>query len=319
MQTMYRFLSENCWIRVTGPDAQRFLQGMLTADMDALRLGEGCPAVLLTAKGKMVADFVVYRTETGFLLSCVQQAKQSALEMLQRHLIMDDATVEDASDAWATLGVYGVGTPGLLATTLGVGDEALPRRLYEHRMVSGEVWVAVACDLGIAGFHVMGPWPVLEGWRAQWEQRGVLPMPGALAQQLRVEAGIPLYGVDMDQERLPLEARLDAAVSFSKGCYVGQEVMVRVTSRGHINRKLMGLSFPAGGFPPAVGTPLVHPTKENAGTVMSGTVSDRFGTIALGYVHRSLWEPGTTLYVASPGDPFSTSLPMAVVRALPFA
>lgn len=335
MKAMYRILSEHerFWVHgldlppeyarlwVHGPDARRFLQGMLTNDVQGLQSGEGCQAVLLTVKGKMLSDLVVYDCGDGFLLVFVQHAKPQVLESLQRHLIMDDAAVEDVSASMAHIGVYGGNVGEVLGQVLRVPTDALPRQSNEHHLVPylyGTIRLAVSQELGSVGYHVFGFPDQLAEFRRELELVGASCMPASLANRLRIDSGVPLYGVDMDQDRLPMESRLDAAIHFSKGCYLGQEVVVRVSSRGHVNRKLMGLRFPAGGDPPLLGSNLIHETRENAGTVMSGTHSDLFGTIALGYVHRTLWDPGTRLYVAERGVSPMDGLPIALVCDLPF-
>src|SRR5262249_55603812 len=118
------------------------------------------------------------------------------------------------------------------------------------------------------------------------------PLSEEEAERLRVEAGRPLYGQDMGEDRLPIEAGLSDAVSFTKGCYLGQEVIARATNLGHINRKLVGLRLPALVEP---GTKLSSPSRPDAGVVTSTVISQKFGPIALAYVHRTLWDDGTEL------------------------
>jgi folate-binding protein YgfZ len=159
----------------------------------------------------------------------------------------------------------------------------------------------VTCgELGVPGFHVFGD-VRLDAPRvddAAWEV-------------LRVEAGRPRYGVDVDEDRLILEAGMDDAVSLTKGCYLGQEVVARATARGHINRKLVGLRLSDG--PATPGAKLSGPGRDDAGLVTSSVVSPRFGPIALGYVHRTLWDEGTELKVHDPAGERT-----AKVSALPF-
>jgi tRNA-modifying protein YgfZ len=125
----------------------------------------------------------------------------------------------------------------------------------------------------------------------------------------RVEGGLARYGVDVSEDYFPFEAHLEAALSFGKGCYIGQEVVVRATTRGAAKKKLVGLRF-AGEGPVAVGTALAGPDKPDAGIVTSSVVSPRFGAIGLAYLHHTLVEPGTTVAVGER---------TATVSALPFA
>ena len=136
------------------------------------------------------------------------------------------------------------------------------------------------------------------------------------AEIVRVEAGLPEYGRDLDEDRMPAEAGLDDAVSFSKGCYLGQEVVVRLRDRGHLNRKLCGLRFESTAIP-AVGSKLRSADRPQAAVLTSVVSSPRFGVIGLGYVHRSSWELGTRLELLGASDePTGQS---ATVVALPFS
>jgi folate-binding protein YgfZ len=304
-----------------GADRKRFLHGMLTNDINNLRPGQGCHAAMLTVKGKMLADLIVYdRGEEGLLLDLESVAVERVRADLDRHIIMDDAAVSEVP-GWDALGVYGsadAAAAAALGGALGVAEGALRALPPYHHLPAGEMpesgLVAAAQDLGgepeRRGFHVIGPAGIVAELSARLQAAGAAVLSEDEAEVLRVEAGVPRYGLDMDEERLPLEARLDDAVSFQKGCYLGQEVIARVTARGHINRKLVGLRFSTEAPPPR-GTQLSHPDRENAGTVMTGAVSPRHGAIALGYVHRTLWEPGTELQLPGGG--------VARVAALPFA
>jgi folate-binding protein YgfZ len=170
-----------------------------------------------------------------------------------------------------------------------------------HFVTAAGVRVARAPELGIAGFHVFGDLAVdgTELLDAEFEV-------------LRVEAGTPRYGVDMGEDRLPIEAGVTDAVSFTKGCYLGQEVIARATNLGHINRRLVGLRLDGDGAA-APGSRLSTASRPDAGVVTSSVVSPRLGPIALGYVHRTLWDEGTELTVADPAG-----ARQARVTGLPF-
>lgn len=112
----------------------------------------------------------------------------------------------------------------------------------------------------------------------------------------RVEAGLPRYGVDVSEDHFPFEAHLEQAISMTKGCYIGQEVVARAHARGHANKLLRGLRL-SGDGPAAAGAPIAAAAREDAGKVTSSVVSPRFGPIALGYVHKSAWDPGTEVRV----------------------
>jgi folate-binding protein YgfZ len=132
--------------------------------------------------------------------------------------------------------------------------------------------------------------------------------PAGDAEVRRVEAGLPRYGVDVTEEHFPFEANLDAAISYTKGCYIGQEVVARAHARGHANKRLVGIRL-AGAGPADAGAPVAAAARAAAGTITSSVVSPAFGPIALAYLHKSVWEPGTAVEVGGRGG---------VVAALPF-
>lgn len=255
---------------------------MVTNDIKALQPGQGCHAAMLTTKGKMQADLVVYCDADRLLLEWDAPLKDKIAQVLQAHMVVDDVELtEDPSEEW---GVY--------------GDDAFPdldSGSYSFVVRDG-ARIARTPELGIRGFHVFGPRP------------GGEPMPEDEAEILRVEAGRPLYGRDMGEDRLPIEAGIPDAVSFTKGCYLGQEVIARATNLGHINKKLVGLRLEA---PVEPGAKLSAPSKPDAGIVTSAVVSPRLGPIALAYVHRTLWDDGTALTTADGKTARVVSLPFA--------
>jgi folate-binding protein YgfZ len=249
---------------LTGPDRVRFLHGMVTNDVAALKAGQGCHAAMLTTKGKMQADLVVYCDENALYLELDPSLREKVKQALTAHMVVDDVELSDVTDETEEWGVYGD-----VFSDLDLPDY--------HFVIRDGARIAKSPELGIRGFHVFGPRP--SGELLSEED----------AEILRVEAGRPLYGKDMGEDRLPIEAGIPDAVSFTKGCYLGQEVIARATNLGHINKKLMGLKLDS---PVEPGTKLSAPSKPDAGVVTSSVVSPRLGPIALAYVHRTLWENG---------------------------
>jgi folate-binding protein YgfZ len=283
---------------LTGADRVRFLHGMVTNDIEALQPGQGCHAAMLTTKGKMLADLVVYAEPDALLLELDGSLRDKIKTVLDKHIIMDDVELADVSDDSSTLGVWGDDAAAAIAAALGLDAAAvaaLPH--YAHLAAPGGARVFRAPELGIPGYHVWGadvPGQAID--EAELEER-------------RIEAGTPRYGVDMGEDRLPIEAGVHDAVSFTKGCYLGQEVIARATNLGHINRKLVGLVLD-GEAPAARGAKLSAPARAEAGFVTSSARSRRLGrTIALGYVHRTLWDPGTELTLDDGRRATVTALP----------
>jgi folate-binding protein YgfZ len=293
-----RDLSTRTKLVLTGDDRVRFLHGMVTNDVEALQPGQGCHAAMLTTKGKMVADLVVYCDEEALFLELDPSLREKVKQIFDKHIIMDDVTVADVSDDLRELGVYGDDAAETIAGLLGVDAAALPS--YGFVMTAAKVRVARATELGMPGFHVFGDVAIAGE-----------PLSDDDFEELRVEAGTPLYGVDMGEDRLPIEAGVTDAVSFTKGCYLGQEVIARATNLGHINRRLMGLVVD-GDETVERGAKLATTARPDAGYVTSSVRSRRLGrVIALAYVHRTAWEPGTEVQVAGARQ--------ARVVALPFA
>jgi folate-binding protein YgfZ len=297
-------LSHRGRLAVVGPDRESWLQGMVTADVKKLGVGAGCAATVVTAKGKLVAVLRVFKRPGELWIDLEAERVAPALEHLRRHIIMEDCELVDRSAETAMLGLHG---PTALAL-LGIP----PLAEYEQREVAiaGQAVVAIgSAELGLSGVDLwLAPAACEPVWKALLAA-GATPLGLDAAEILRVEAGRPRFGAELDEDTLPLEAGLERAISYDKGCYVGQEVIARVTHRGHVNRKLAGLWI-SGDTAAATGAPLTHDGKP-AGEVRSSLFSERLkAPIALGYVRRELLTPGTTL--ALPDGRTAT------VAALPF-
>lgn len=306
MAPLLRDLSSNGKLHLAGSDRARFLHGMVTNDVLGLAAGQGCHAAMLTIKGKLLGDLRIYCDAEALRIDTDPAATGKIREALEKHLIMDDVVIEDVSAAQGELGVYGAeareAVEGVVGAVPGLAGLAL-----HHHVTVGEVRIAAARDLGLPGFRLFGD-------AAALRERLALPLLlEEAAEVLRVEAGEPRYGRDMGEEHLPIESRLDAAISFTKGCYLGQEVIVRATQQGRVNRKLMGLRLDGEGAA-ATGAKLSHASRAEAGTVTSSVVSPRFGAIALGYVHRTVFAPGTRLVLRDAAGERG-----ATVVELPFA
>ena len=310
-------------LRLQGPDARRFLHGMVSNDVQGLKPGRGCHACLLSVKGKLIGDLAIFDLgDEGLLLSLVGAARDGVYQALDRHLIMDNATLSDVSWDVAALQLVGdaaaqflaTALPGLSAATI----DALPRYGFaDVAQGEGTLRVAAMPALGAATFCVYGPPAAIERLQGALAAAGAAVLHPADAEILRVESGLPEYGRDLDEDRMPAEAGLDDAVSFSKGCYMGQEVVVRLRDRGHLNRKLCGLRFDEAALPPVVGCKLRSADRPQAAVLTSVVQSPRFGTIGLAYVHRSAWDVGNRLEVLGPTDEATGRF--ATVCALPFS
>ncbi len=304
-------------VRMTGEDRVSFLQGIISNDIKVLRPGDGCAAVLLTEQGRLVADLRVYALDSSLLLDVDTRIKDKAMEMLSRFIIADDVEMEDLSEQQVTLALQGPLASQVL-TAAGVSI-ALPKAFQhgEGTIGGSSVHIVHADDTGLDGYELLVPQSQAEGvWQTLLQVGApfeLQPVGLTALNMLRVEAGIPWYGVDMDESRIVLEVGLEHAISFKKGCYLGQEVVERATARGHVNRKLSGLLV-HGKTIPVSGDKLFHDSQE-VGWITSAVDSPRLGRpIALAYVRREHLTPGTQLRIDRQGTPM-----IAEIVMLPFA
>ncbi len=311
-------LSSRGLIRVEGQDRQRFLNAMLSNNTAALELGQGCYATFLNPKGHMVTDLVVYADEASYLLEVEAHVVPTFLEAIDFFVISEDVTFAVETEKWAALGVQGPKAPDALVAVSGqesVRDLA-PYGNQSCRIEGHDVWIARRSYTRQPGYLLLVDpaaaetvWTTIRQQGEAFEGRAV----GLEAlDTLRIESGTPRFGVDMTEATIPIEANLQDAISYTKGCYVGQEVIARVDARGHVNRQLVGLLLGPTGLPEA-GAKIFSPDRE-VGWITSATQSPTMQqTIALGYVRREALEPGTALQVRTDAG----EIP-AMVSALPF-
>jgi folate-binding protein YgfZ len=269
--------SEMGKLAFTGADAAAFLDGQVTNDVQALPPGSGCYAALLTNKGKMLGDVRLLRVDDEtVLLHCERSALQAVFDVLRRAQVgwKSELQKRTLQDAWLSL----IG-PGARAVA---GAEDLPEDEHAHRAatIGGAQVRVVTTDLGV---DVLCAAEDAEAVRGALVAAGAAEVPADAAEVVRVESGRPRYGVDLDDTVIPQEAGLnERAVSFTKGCYVGQETVARLHYKGKPNRHLRGLRLSA---PVAAGTPL-HLGEREVGRVTSAAISPRLGPIGLAIVRR---------------------------------
>jgi len=300
-----------------GPDRVSYLQGMVSNDVKKLAPGEGIHAAVLDIQGRILADTRIFCLRDFFLLDLREPLKEKILTHLNRYLIADDVEITDLTGRYGMLSVQG--PMALLLFKELFPDRTAPERELGHAVFllgDDEIRIARSTHTGEEGYDLLVPitnlLPTVSLIEAMREKFS-LSWIGTQAQELlRVEAGIPRYGFDMNEENLLLETGLDNSVSFEKGCYLGQEVVERIRSRGHINRKLIGLILE--GNQPAQRGSVIRANEKEIGRVTSSILSPaRNLPIALGYVQRDYLQPGTPVAILSNGK----MIP-ALVSALPF-
>ena len=288
-------------LAVAGKDRASYLQGLLTNDIVALTPGSGCYAAWLTPQGRMQTDMHVLQSDSMILLDVPFDHAASILERLDQFLFSEDVQLASLVDSLASVWIHGPGAAGALASVVaekGCGE--WPDYRHAHVSFADTPVVLARIDqLGVPGFCLY-----VERTRAG-ELAHALSAAGAVAvdagaiEAARIEAGYPLFDVDMTSDTIPLEAGIeDRAISQTKGCYVGQEIVIRVLHRGggRVARKLVAIR--ADGAVPERGAKVFSGERE-IGFVTSAAESPALGSIALGYVHRDFASAGTPIEIAS--------------------
>jgi folate-binding protein YgfZ len=324
-------MSSRSRLCLTGADRVRFLHGQVTNEIKKLRPGQGCYAALITAKGKMQSDVNIYCLPEELLLDFEPGLATAVSQRLEKYIIADDVQIVDVSEHYKLLSVQGPRAGDvvrqvcstLFKSAVSESSAQLPEKPFDFISMSdpslGEVYLMNQRRLGEEGYDLFLPTAaadtITERVLAAVKSFGGRRCGWQAFELLRVEAGIPLFGTDMDETNFPLEAGLEQrAISFSKGCYIGQEVISRVHTFGQVTKALRGLRL-ADDLQqlPVKGDKLRHAGKE-VGYITSAIASPKFGgTIALGYVRKEVNQIGTELILQSAGV-----LTLAKVVELPF-
>jgi len=280
-------------ISLTGPDRATFLHGLLTNDIARLTAGTGTYAAYLTPQGRMISDMRVVESGEEIVLDVEPSVADSLAERLNTLIFSEDVQVKNVTQDLGEIGIHGPVAAKLLEGAMGIPAVRLQSlSQYDNVRAPGSAVTVVRDDaFGVMGFDVY--LPALAAVRAT-EQT---------AEVLRIETGRPRFGVDMDTDTIPLEAGIeDRAISLTKGCYVGQEVIVRVLHRGHgrVARKLVQLEV-AGDRIPVKDDVIVAAEREIGGITSAAFSPATNGPLALGYVQRDYVTDGTAVAVKSGG------------------
>lgn len=302
----------------TGEKAAESLTGLVTNDVSSLKVGHGQYAAALTNKGKILADVRIFATEAGFLVDANAAAGAQWATMVKKFVNPRLAKYQDISAVSGDVGVFGPNALEVVRTVFS-GSE-IPGELgaYGHVVVKfadTSMMLARVPDFGVDGYDIIGPRETMDELFAKFVSAGAIDDANEALQVARIEAGRPEWGIDMDDTMLAQELDMDRlnAISYTKGCYTGQETVARVHYRGHVNRSLRGLRFSETIVPPP-GTPLTDADDKEVGTVKSGALSPRLGAIALAILRREI-EPGSTVsakWSGSSAEARVESLPMAL-------
>jgi tRNA-modifying protein YgfZ len=305
-------------IVLTGADRRAYLQGLLTNDIDALAPGTGCYAAMLNAQGRMLADMRVLELGDRILLDVPRAIAGAIRDHLDRFIFSEDAQVEEVTASTGEVGLYGPSALDVLHRAGTEGDP--PSRLFDStrvRIAGIDVLLVRSDEIGIPGYDAIVAAESADAIAGALLQAGAVRAGAAAVEIVRIESGRPRFGADMDGETIPLEAGLeDRAISRTKGCYVGQEVIVRVQDRGHgrVARRLVGFTLSPGAPVPAIGAAVSAGGRE-VGRITSAVHSPALARpVALGYVHRDVVAAGTAVVVAGAGDALVAALPLVPAK-----
>lgn len=311
--------TDRSFIRVHGRDPQRMVQGLVSNDVVNTPADRAVYATVLTPKGKMVADTRILRraVESGveLLLETAAGAADGMAAHLRKFVPPLFARFEDATSAWSLFTVPGPRAAELIRGAFGVDVAGSAEDVvHETSHDEGPVTVIATSHADVEGYDVLVPAAAAERVWQLLQDAGARPIGHATLDVLRIEAGTPVWGAELDENTIPLEAGLRTrAISESKGCYTGQEVIIRILHRGHVNWQLRGVLL-GDAESPARGTALVREADgKQVGRVTSAAWSPKHGqAIALAYVRREVELPG----VLRLGDVTGRE---ATVVELPFA
>ncbi|MEP6732640.1 MAG: hypothetical protein ABJE10_18495 [bacterium] len=291
-------------VRVNGDKAAEMVAGLVTNDVTGLAPGQGCYAAALTAKGKIVADVRVFIDEGSVLVDAPPRAAIAWAAMVKKFVNPRTAPHVDESATLRDLGIFGATSRHVVSALTGVQAPALTALApYAHvtiEIAGHKVLIVKSADLGVEGFELFVPAEQFDALWAGAAANGAVPAGLEAWEIARVEAGRPEWGLDIDDTTIPQEANFDElhAISYTKGCYVGQETVARVHFRGHVNKHLRGIRAVDADAPPA-GATLHDDSGVQVGDVRTAVRSPRLGGIALAMIRREV-APGASLLARWP-------------------
>ena len=290
-------------LRVSGRDRVRYLHNMLSNDIKNLARGKGCYATLLTHQGRMESDIFVYAFEEEIRLECSPAGRSRLFDTLSKFIVADKVIIEDCTQRFGILSIQGPDSRKRIEELLGLSLDL--HGALDHQPLkqpSGD-WAIVHRDrTGCEGYDLWAPvadFPDL--WQKCVASLRIAPAGHTALNWLRTEAGIPWYGVDMDDKTLPMEMGLVDALSMTKGCYRGQEIVARVMHRGHLDRSLGAVAVEHAELPSAGA--VIQSGGKKIGEVTSSILSPRLGKpLALAILKTEFLIPGTHVEVMQSGS-----------------
>jgi tRNA-modifying protein YgfZ len=297
-------------IDVTGADRTQFLQSFTTNDIKKLSPGRGCEAFITSTQGKTLGHVLIICEAEKYVFDTAPGQAAALISHFDRYIITEDVIFSDRTAQLCDILVAGSEAMALLDSVTGANP---PKELYASVPVDvagRRAFLICAEYAGPTSFFLQTSIDDATAIQTALSAAGAVPCEVPAVDSARLEAGVPLFGLDITPDNLPQEvARDDRAISFTKGCYLGQETVARIDAVGHVNRLLVGLKF-SGEEMPASGLPLLA-ADQQVGHVTSSAWSPRLSApLALGYVRRANAKPATQLASAiGPAEVINLSLP----------
>ena len=301
-------VAERRHIALTGADRATYLQGLLTNDIQALAPGSGCYSAWLSREGRMLTDMHVLASAGMTLLDVPAAELQPTLQRLEQFIFSEDVQIASLADSLRTVWVHGPQATRIIETAIHGAEGLVGWPIYHHEPIGSQGIVAARIDqLGVPGYCLFVEPAAEAQLSAALAAAGATVVDAAAIEAARIEAGYPVFGVDLSADTIPLEAGIEErAISFTKGCYVGQEIIIRVLHRGggRVARKLVGLRLDAATTRGAK----VFAGEREVGVITSAAIAPALGPIALAYLHRDFVAAGTAVAVETPSGRVAASV-----------
>jgi folate-binding protein YgfZ len=294
-------LSSRGRLLVSGSEAVMFLNGLITNDMKTLAVNSWMPAVFPNVQGRLIAAVRIIHRQDGFLIDTESVSLETVAKLLERFTLAGDFRVTDLTSETVMLSIQGQNAAQVIRQAFGKTAATVARAqvITSQLAHDGEATIMRATHTGEDGFDLFVSASQVEILRESLTGAGGQPIGSDTAETLRLEAGIPRFGIDMDETKVVTETNLDDAVSFTKGCYIGQEIIARIKYRGHVAKKLTGVVLELDATLEG-GAKILSVDDKEIGSVTASTVSPRLErTIALAYVKYDYLEPGTKVKIIS--------------------
>jgi folate-binding protein YgfZ len=303
------FESENGLIELSGSEAVMFLNGLITNDIAKLDDNSWMLAAFPNAQGRLIGVVRVLRHGDKFLFITEAETHEKVLKNLERFILAGDFKVKDLTESFQVVSLRGIQSSQILRQVLNEAAINMRENKILGAEFNGETATIIDSFRG-EGFDIIVPEQQAEQLKSKLLQSGAKQVSDQVKEVIRIENGIPKYGIDMDETTIVLETGLNEAVSFNKGCYIGQEIIARIHFRGHVAKQLKGLIFEDSNADINPNDELKSMDGKNAGRITSITFSPKFARkIALAYVRYDYLAEGTEL---------KTGEIIATVKNLPF-